>query len=102
MENFDANKSNLPTEEELEGKMKKLIAQAEMVNADIDQTNGEANAAVDELSREVGEVEKAVDEMNVELGKDEKTAEDELDRLMMQRAEEIAAEDAEPDEDEAE
>ena len=69
-----------------------LLEEAKKINNEIDETNKSANLAVNDLANKVNDSISEVNKICVDLDKSEKEAGDELDKLILEQAEDAVSE----------
>jgi len=69
-----------------------LLDEAKNVGREIDETNNQAGAALDDIDSKVSESVIAVEKIYSDLDQIEKEAGDEMDKLILQQAEALAEE----------
>ncbi len=88
----DQNNTNNQNVQALNSQLVDLLDEAKKVNQEIDETNKEAMEEMTDLEVKVGESIKDVEQIYSDLDHIEKDAGDEIDKLVLQQAEDLASE----------
>lgn len=88
----DQNKVNSQNVQSVNSQLGDLLNDAKNVSQEIDETNNEARKSMDDIDVEVDKSINNVEQIYSDLDKIEKDAGDELDKLVLKHAEELANE----------
>lgn len=86
------NNTNNQSTQAINSQLADLLNEAKKVNQEIDETNKEASGEMTDLEVKVGESIKNVEQIYSDLDQIEKDSSDELDKLVLQQAEDLASE----------
>ena len=88
----DQNKVNSQNTQSVNSQLSDLLNDAKNLNQEIDETNSEARKSMDDIDVEVDKSMNNLEKIYSDLDQIEKDAGDELDKLVLQHAEDLANE----------
>jgi|TARA_B100002003_G_C13983177_1_gene475368 DNA repair ATPase RecN len=88
----DQNKVNSQNTQSVNSQLSDLLNDAKNLNQEIDETNSEARKSMDDIDVEVDKSINNLEKIYSDLDQIEKDAGDELDKLVLQHAEDLANE----------
>ena len=88
----DENIANDQAEKDAQNQLENLLAESEKINQELEQSSEETKKMLDAIDAGVDESVEKVEKLSAELDEIEKEAEDEMDQLILEKAEDLASE----------